>query len=209
MIKKKFISDHDIQLFQEALKDVHPLKEKHPKLDTTPSISKKPPLSTAPSQLKSLSHLKTPFENSPPIQLNSPSAGNFIPQTYFADATNEPSVKPEEKLFFARPGLQQRQIQKLKKGQIPISASIDLHGMHSDEALQALEVFFSQCLGSPQRCFCIIHGKGQDIPVLKNLVNRFLKQQSQVLAFCSAPIQLGGAGATLVLIKSTLQSPFA
>lgn len=180
MIKKKFISDHDIQLFQEALKNGCLLKQKHPKLGT-PSFSQK-------------SSYTSDSTSSP----------------YFTDITHTPCVKPEETLFFVRTGLQRKQIQKLKKGQIPIAASIDLHGMHFDEAFGALETFFFQCLGlgSPQRCFCIIHGKGQGTPILKNLVNRFLKQQNQVLAFCSAPPSLGGAGATLVLIKSTLQGPF-
>lgn len=211
MIKKKFISDHDIQLFQEAFKDIQPLKQKHSKPDTTTSSKKSPPLETI-FQPEPLSHLKaSSFEISPSIQINSSSAGHFISQTYSAEIISEPSVKPEEKLFFTRPGLQQKQIQKLKKGQITIAASTDLHGMHAGEAATALETFFSENirLESPQRCFCIIHGKGQDIPVLKNLVNRFLKQHSQVLAFCSAPIHLGGAGATLALIKSTLKSSFA
>lgn len=180
MIKKKFISDHDIELFKEAFKDTHPLKQKHAKLGPIPTFKQK--------AIK-------PF----PSSLSTFSTKRILP----SDIMNEPTIKSYEKLSFARTGLQQRQIQKLKKGQIPIAASIDLHGLRFHEAHDALEIFFSKCKGAPQHCFCIIHGKGQDTPILKNLVNQFLKQQDEVLAFCSAPIRLGGTGATLFLLKST------
>ena len=47
----------------------------------------------------------------------------------------------------------------------------------------------------------IIHGKGGDgVPVLKNLVDRTLRQRGEVLAFHSAPPSQGGTGAVLVLL---------
>ena len=52
----------------------------------------------------------------------------------------------------------------------------------------------------------IIHGKGlgsdAEIPVLKNVVDRVLRQRSDVLAFHSAPPAQGGTGAVLVLLAA-------
>ena len=50
----------------------------------------------------------------------------------------------------------------------------------------------------------IIHGKGRNsegLPVIKNLVDRMLRQRADVLAFHSAPPAQGGTGAVLVLLK--------
>jgi DNA-nicking Smr family endonuclease len=50
----------------------------------------------------------------------------------------------------------------------------------------------------------IVHGKGinstDSLPVLKNVVDRVLRQRSDVLAFHSAPPAQGGTGAVLVLL---------
>ncbi|TQV07217.1 SMR domain protein, partial [Xanthomonas perforans] len=50
----------------------------------------------------------------------------------------------------------------------------------------------------------IIHGKGLQsdtgAPVLKNLMDRLLRQRNDVLAFHSAPPTQGGTGALLVLL---------
>jgi DNA-nicking Smr family endonuclease len=55
----------------------------------------------------------------------------------------------------------------------------------------------------------IIHGKGSHgpasiassgMPVLKNLVDRLLRQRADILAFHSAPPAQGGTGAVLVLL---------
>ena len=54
-------------------------------------------------------------------------------------------------------------------------------------------------------CVRIVHGMGlhseSGVPVLKNLVDRMLRQRADVLAFHSAPQAQGGNGAVLVLLK--------
>ena len=51
----------------------------------------------------------------------------------------------------------------------------------------------------------IVHGKGRNseerLPVLKNLVDRVLRQRADVLAFHSPPVAQGGTGAVLVLLQ--------
>lgn len=115
-------------------------------------------------------------------------------------------ITPEQVLFFAKSGVQQAQIRKLKRGQIPIESELDLHGFTAAEAQPLFLSFLESSIAQHHRCVCIIHGKGRtsqnNIPVLKNLVNDWLKQHPRVLAFCSAKPSDGGAGAVYVLLKS-------
>ena len=82
---------------------------------------------------------------------------------------------------------------------------IDLHNYDSTlEGLNALNIFFKENYGiSP--FLKIIHGKGshndnKNSP-MRSMVRKFLKNNSTVLAYCSAELKDGGNGATYVLIK--------
>lgn len=124
----------------------------------------------------------------------------------FSDGFDYGEVTSDEALFFARPGLQQRQLQRLKRGQLTIGAELDMHGMTAAMARSALVNFIDLCREQHIRCVRIIHGKGYgsggSAPVLKNRVNSWLRQHHDVLAFSSAPIQDGGSGALYVLLRS-------
>jgi len=113
-------------------------------------------------------------------------------------------VGPEDKLTYARSGLQDKIIRKLRQGKFDIDSRLDLHGMTHELAQDQLAAFFSRCIGNGHRCVLLIHGKGyrsgEKIPVLKNLVNRWLREQDYVRAFCSARPRDGGAGAVYVLV---------
>ncbi len=98
---------------------------------------------------------------------------------------------------------------RLRRGEIAAQEELDLHGADGRTAEALLRAF----LGDAQRhglgCVRIIHGKGRhgraDVassgaPVLKNLVDRMLRQRASVLAFHSAPPAQGGTGAVLVLL---------
>jgi len=107
--------------------------------------------------------------------------------------------------YFARPGVQKRVLKRLTRGQIPLNAEIDLHGMIVSEARQALAGFLQESLDYQHRCICIIHGKGhssaRQTPVIKGLVDRWLRLNDKVLAFCSAQPRDGGTGAVYALLK--------
>ncbi|MEZ5540913.1 MAG: Smr/MutS family protein [Pseudomonadota bacterium] len=123
----------------------------------------------------------------------------------FSDAYDPGTVTPEDTLFFARPGVQQRQLQRLRRGQIEARAELDLHGMTSAVARQALVDFIALCGERHIRCVRIIHGKGAGsgmAPVLKNRLNSWLRQHHDVLAFSSAQARHGGTGALYVLLRS-------
>ena len=124
----------------------------------------------------------------------------------FSDAYDPGSVTAEETLFFARPGLQQRQLQRFRRGQLACAAELDLHGMTTAIARTELMAFIEHCSAQHIRCACIIHGKGYgsggSAPVLKNRLNSWLRQHHDVLAFSSAQARHGGSGALYVLLRS-------
>lgn len=107
---------------------------------------------------------------------------------------------PEAYLAFAQPGVQQKTLHKLKRGQFTIAASLDLHGCTVLQAEDALNAFLVESLLDQLRTLLIIHGKGTHA-ILKNHVHRYLEENPAVLAFCSAKQKDGGLGAVYVLLK--------
>ncbi len=98
-------------------------------------------------------------------------------------------------------------VTRLRRGNWVVQDQIDLHGLRVDEAREALASFLGRAQRREQRCLRVIHGKGlgsvMKEPVLKNKVLKWLVQRDEVLAFCQAPPNDGGAGALLVLIKAS------
>lgn len=111
----------------------------------------------------------------------------------------------DEMLSFRRPGIGSDVTQKLRRGKWTIQQQIDLHGLRSDEAREALGSFVRDMHKKGLRCVRVIHGKGLGspgkTPVLKDKVQRWLVQKDEVLAFVQAQPHQGGAGALLVLLK--------
>ena len=121
---------------------------------------------------------------------------------------NEPEiddVSHEETLSYTASGIQNKVLTKLRKGFFGVQAEMDLHGLNSDAAKQQLQRFLHASTVSGYRCVHIVHGKGyrssDSHPVLKNHLNRWLRQHKDVQAFCSASPRQGGAGAVYVLLK--------
>lgn len=123
-----------------------------------------------------------------------------------SDSIADGPVTAGDSLLFARPGLQQRQLQRLRRGQLTAAARLDLHGMTAAEARSAVAEFIAHCLDRGIRSVHIIHGKGYgtggNAPVLKNRLNAWLRQHHDVLAFSSAQLHDGGTGALYVLLRS-------
>lgn len=119
----------------------------------------------------------------------------------------EAAVSTGEELVFARPGVPTAALRKLRRGGWVIKGELDLHGHTGDEARVALAAFLNRCMVEERRCVRIIHGKGHGsknrLPVLQNKVRHWLMQREDVLAFCQARTVDGGAGAVIVLLKSS------
>ena len=108
-----------------------------------------------------------------------------------------------EPLLYQSKKVSTRMMQQLKSGGIRIDAEFDLHGMNAMQAERNLKLFLADVYKERLHCIRLIHGKGMRSeagPVLPNVVDRVLRQQGKVLAFCSAPQNQGGFGAVLVLI---------
>lgn len=114
-------------------------------------------------------------------------------------------MQPGDVLSYAQPGIQKQVFKKLKRGQYSVGAELDLHGMNRMEAQTSLAEFISHSRERAIRCVRIIHGKGHGSsnhgPVIKPLVNSWLRRREDVLAFTSARPVDGGTGAIYVLLK--------
>ena len=119
----------------------------------------------------------------------------------------ETLLHTDEALSFRRPGLGPDVSAKLREGHWSIQRQIDLHGLRTDEAREALGGFIRECHQLGLRCVRVVHGKGLGspgrTPVLKDRVPRWLAQKTEVLAFVQARPAHGGAGALVVLLKPT------
>ena len=124
-----------------------------------------------------------------------------------AFAVSDLADAPEqgEQVQYLRPGVQKAILRKLKRGGYSVSASLDLHGLTVDRARNEVATFIRSERGEMRRCVRIVHGKGyrsaDGQPVLKTLLNRWLPQRDDVVAFCSAPPHDGGTGALYVLLR--------
>lgn len=120
-------------------------------------------------------------------------------------APEQLELETGEELVFRRPGISARTFADLRRGRYAVKAEIDLHGLTSDQAHQALRQFLADALRDRLQCVRVIHGKGLRSgargPVLKLSVNRWLRQWDDVLAFVSAPARDGGTGALYVLLR--------
>ncbi len=120
----------------------------------------------------------------------------------------DPDIRMEsgEEVYFRRNGISQQTIRKLRRGYWKVEDNLDLHGFTRVEAKEYLVSFISASLSSKKRCIRIVHGKGLGSknrePVLKKNMVGWLRYMNSVLAFCQAPPSDGGAGATLVLLRS-------
>jgi DNA-nicking Smr family endonuclease len=120
--------------------------------------------------------------------------------------TYDTLLDTDASLSFARNGISQDTLHKLRRGHWVIQRELDLHGLRTDQAREALGEFLRDVRRNGLRCVRVIHGKGLGSvnrePVLKNKVRNWLIQKDEVLAFCQATPADGGSGALIVLLKS-------
>lgn len=114
--------------------------------------------------------------------------------------------RPSAALDPHRPvGLDRRTWLRLKRGQVPIEQTLDLHGRTQNEAHRALARFLPSARAAGCRCVLVITGKGLGSGgTLRHMVPRWLNEganREHIVAFCPAQARHGGAGALYVLLR--------
>jgi DNA-nicking Smr family endonuclease len=126
-------------------------------------------------------------------------------QDLLSDPVNATDLQPGDELRFVRPGVSRRVFRNLRRGQYRVQEELDLHGLFAGEARRIVAAFLNDARATGHLCVRIVHGKGlrsrQQGPVLKGLLDHWLRQRDDVLAFCSAPPADGGTGAAYVLLR--------
>lgn len=114
------------------------------------------------------------------------------------------TLEAGDALSYSRDEIAPRVLKKLARGEYAAQEELDLHGLPAKTAEALLRAFLRDCREHGLGCVRIVHGKGRNseerLPVLKNLVDRLLRQRADVLAFHSPPAAQGGTGAVLVLL---------
>ena len=114
-------------------------------------------------------------------------------------------LETDEHLSYRRPGIGPDVIRKLRRGDWALQGQLDLHGLRTDDAREALGQFIREAQKQGLRCVRVVHGKGLGspgkTPVLKGRVQSWLAQKKEVLAFVQARPAEGGAGAVVVLLQ--------
>ncbi len=117
-------------------------------------------------------------------------------------------TETEEYVEGARAGLDPRLIVRLRRGEFPVEAHLDLHGMTQPDSRQALSEFIQESVRKGQRTVLVVPGRGLGSPggrpVLKHAAIHWLSHgmlSAYVLGFVTARPTDGGAGALYVLLR--------
>ncbi len=107
-------------------------------------------------------------------------------------------------------GLDRRQADRFRRGQLAIENRLDLHGLTRREAHEELQAFLARSQEQHHRVVLLITGKGQKGPleertgVLRRLVPEWLNEPSmrrRIVALAPARPQHGGDGAYYLYLK--------
>jgi DNA-nicking Smr family endonuclease len=131
-------------------------------------------------------------------------------------ATTRPAHVAERGLA----GLDKRQADRLRRGEIAIDARLDLHGMTQAAAHRALDAFLGGALAAGRRCVLVITGKGaareaaaqpgtrlvlgENTGVLRAMLPRWIDEgphATRVVALQPAHRRHGGGGAFYVYLR--------
>ena len=193
---KRPVNAEEARLWQQITGDVTPLPGKH--MAPAKALPKsKPAAKPGP-----------PPPPKPPAKAK-PVAGKPPPPA------PAPGVTVERVRRAQMPGLDRRNAERLRRGQMAIEGRLDLHGLTVTEAERALDRFLAAGAAAGKRCLLVITGKGSTargddsvIParlgVLRDAVPGWLAKPSNnrlVVATHAAARRHGGSGALYVLLR--------
>ena len=179
------IRDEEAALWQRIARDVTPLPRGIVALDEAETREEAPP-PPAPKKIKKPHRAAPAAAPAPPRPPALPELDPVVPA-----------------------GLDRRTARRLKRGQLPVEARLDLHGRTQDQAHDALQGFIEESRIARRRCVLVITGKGSVASgkggVLRQMVPRWLNEPAlrrHIIAITNAPESSGGTGALYVLLKS-------
>lgn len=204
MARGKGLSDADLKLWRLVAKQVEPSATTEARLKEEARRAARDEARAQPVQPAG-----TRKKKAPPRPAARPAAAAVPPPV-------PARPKPETRGRVA--GVDRRTAEKLRRGQYPIDARLDLHGMTQDQAHRALQTFVRQCHAAGKRCLLVITGKGgrgrrdDDGPfvnpeppgVLKRRLPEWLRQADLaplVLSTAAATQGHGGQGAVYILLR--------
>ena len=181
MDHRKNVSNEDLRLFRDAIGDVR--------------------------RLNSECHSgNTPHPRPIPIPRRQCDERAVIDGTLSNPSASE-VLETGDHLSYRANGVQVRVLQKLRRGSFTVRGELDLHGLNVEQAREQVRDFLRYALDGGLHCVRIIHGKGykraERAPVLKPMLNHWLRCEQEVIAFCSARSNDGGTGAVYVLLRRT------
>lgn len=145
-----------------------------------------------------------------PRPLSSEADERAVLEELMMDAIHPEEIETGDTLSYRANGVQDSVWRRLRRGNYRIGAELDLHGLNREAARHAVAVFLAHCQDRDIRALRIIHGKGRGSPnsgpVIKALLDGWLRRRKDVLAFCSARPHDGGTGAVYVLLRASQSS---
>ena len=173
-------SREEREVWRNAMRDVRPLREEKPGPEPKPAPAQPKP---APSTAQTPARPAKPQPAEPATRPHNPplAAGAII-------------------------GVDRRLAERLKRGRLPIDATLDLHGFTQVEAHAKVMGFIPRAVERGLRTVLIVTGKGRGDGggVLKASLPRWLNEASarpHILAFAPARPEHGGTGALYILLR--------
>ncbi|MDF1791963.1 MAG: Smr/MutS family protein [Thalassobaculaceae bacterium] len=203
--KSRRPTSDELDLFGRVLKDAKPIEsERHAEHAIAPDPVPNPPPEKPQILQEPAGHTRA--ATPPPPQ----SVPDIVPSDL------------QDHAHGAAPGVDRRLQLRLKRGQVPIEARIDLHGLTREKAHVALNGFLARQEALGRRCVLVITGKGRrpdwqhtgqdrpwggderEIGVIRRALPGWLGEypnKERILAFTPAQPQDGGKGAWYVLLR--------
>lgn len=113
-----------------------------------------------------------------------------------------PTLSNKDKKIGDYAGIDRKTAENFRKGDAPIDARLDLHGMTQENAHRALLAFIQQQIKLENRRLLVITGKGSGI--LRSALPHWLASSGlngAILAFDVAKAKHGGNGAYYILLR--------
>ncbi|BFI49009.1 UPF0115 protein [Yersinia pseudotuberculosis] len=173
MKKKYHLTPDELQLFKESIAGAKKLRQDTIVHHTPPKLGKK----IAPERL---------------LQ-------EQVDASYYFSDEFQPLLDTDGPTRYVRPGVDNFEVKKLRRGDYSPEMFLDLHGLTQKQAKQELGALIAACKREHVYCACVMHGHGKH--VLKQQTPLWMAQHPDVLAFHQAPKEWGGTAALLLLIE--------